>query len=66
MLAVERLFGSVFAPAVQVTSHGNVLASMAFLYGIAAEELEAAELDHRDALYPLLITVRAVKPQSAT
>jgi glycosyltransferase involved in cell wall biosynthesis len=64
MLAVERLFGSVFGPSVQVTSHGNVLASIAFLHGIAAEELEVAELDHRDALYPLLMTVRAVKPHS--
>jgi glycosyltransferase involved in cell wall biosynthesis len=62
LLAVERLFGLVFAPSVQVTSHGNVLASIAFLHGIASEELEPAELDHRDALYPLLITVRAVKP----
>jgi len=66
-LAAERLFGEVFpAPGLQVTSHGNVLTSTCFLQGMAAEELKTAELDHRDALYPLLITVRAVKPVSGT
>ena len=44
-----------------MTAHGNVLASTAFLQGLAAEELEPAELDTKDPLYPLLITVRAVK-----
>jgi hypothetical protein len=63
-LAVQRLFDEIFSPGnIEVTSHGNVLASTAFLQGIAAEELNSAELDHRDPLYPLLITVRAVKPQ---
>jgi hypothetical protein len=62
-LAVQRLLGEVFPPSgAQITSHGNVLASIAFLQGMAAEELKSAELEHRDSLYPLLITVRAVKP----
>jgi hypothetical protein len=41
--------------------YGNVLASIAFLEGLASEELRAAELDYRDPLYPLLICVRATK-----
>jgi len=65
-LAVQRLFGETFGAAnVEMTVHGNVLASTAFLQGLAAEELEPAELDTRDPLYPLLITVRAVKAGDA-
>ena len=63
---VQRLFGEAFGPAnVEMTVHGNVLAGTAFLQGIAAEELEPAELEAKDALYPLLITVRAVKARDA-
>jgi hypothetical protein len=40
---------------------GNVLSSVALLQGLAAEELTRPELDHEDALYPLLIAARAVK-----
>jgi hypothetical protein len=29
---------------------------------MAAEELSAAELDHRDELYPLVITARITRP----
>ena len=65
-LAVQRLFGEIFGPAnIEMTVHGNVLASTAFLQGLAAEELEPAELDTKDPLYPLLITVRAVKAGDA-
>lgn len=63
--SARRLFGDVFGPEnVAVETHGNVLASCAFLYGIAAEELKKAELDYRDQDYQLLITVRAVKGSS--
>ena len=41
---------------------GNVLSSIAFLHGMAVEELEIDELEHRDPEYPLLITIRAQKP----
>jgi GT2 family glycosyltransferase len=65
-LAVRRLFGETFGESrVEMTVHGNVLASTAFLQGLAAEELEPAELDEHDPRYPLLITVRAVKAGSA-
>ncbi len=50
---------------VEVVSHGNVLSAIAFLQGIAAEELEASELAYNDPLYPLLVTARAVRPEAA-
>lgn len=61
--SMGRLFRARFAPeAVEVQAHGNVLAAVAFLQGLAAGELRRAELDHHDPQYPLLITVRARKP----
>jgi hypothetical protein len=61
-LSARRLFESAFpASAITVEAHGNVLAAAAFLYGLAAEELEPSELDARDPDYELVITVRAVK-----
>jgi SAM-dependent methyltransferase len=64
-LSARRLFERTFpADAVQVESHGNVLVSLAFLYGLASNELRAAELDHDDPDYQLVITVRATKPRS--
>ncbi len=60
--SIQRLFGEVFGPDhVQVQAHGNVLVALAFLHGLAAEELTPAELDHHDRLYEVLITVRADK-----
>ena len=65
-LSASRLLGDAFGPdRVTVEAHGNVLASVAFLEGIAAEELAPGELDETDELYPLLITARAVKPGPA-
>jgi hypothetical protein len=59
-IAIERLFAGVFpAEDLEIAVHGNALSSVAFIEGIAAEELARADLDHRDELYPLLITVRA-------
>jgi SAM-dependent methyltransferase len=68
-LSARRLFEEVFLPEnVTVDFHGNVLAAIAFLQGLAAEELRRKELDHRDPDYEFIITVRAVKakrPQEA-
>jgi GT2 family glycosyltransferase len=65
-LAVQRLFDEIFGESrIEMMVHGNVLASTAFLQGLAAEELEPAELDEHDPRYPLLITVRAVKAGGA-
>jgi len=58
----RRLFGEIFgANAVEVRWYGNVLTSIAFLAGMAAEELRRRELDERDDLYPLLVAVRATR-----
>lgn len=60
--AVQRLFGDSFGiNTVQVEAHGNVLVAMAFLHGMAAEDLTAEELDFKDRDYEALLTVRAVK-----
>lgn len=61
--SLTRLITAVFAPEhIQVTSYGNVLASAAFLYGLAAEELKEAEINHTDPDYEVTIAVRAKKP----
>ena len=60
--SVNRLLSEVFARhSCIIYSYGNVLTSIAFLEGIAAEELSSEELDHEDPLYPLLIAARVVK-----
>jgi SAM-dependent methyltransferase len=47
---------------VNVTSHGNVLAASAYLYGLASDDLRDDELQFSDPDYQLLLTLRAVKP----
>ena len=62
--SIRRLFAEVFPEAnVQVESFGNVLAAIAFLHGMAVEELAPEELDYRDRHYELSIIVRAMKPE---
>jgi len=48
---------------VAVESHGNCLAAIAAMHGLAQEELSADELDVHDPRYPVLITIRCRKPQ---
>ncbi len=61
-LCVRRLFEGAFdAGSVEVQSYGNALTATAFVQGMALEELEAAELDHFDRDYEVIIGVRAVK-----
>ena len=60
--SARRLFEEVFPKEnIQIETFGNVLAAMAYLQGIAVEELRQSELDYRDPLYQLSITVRATK-----
>ena len=60
--ACERLFGRTFGDdQVEVSSYGNVLAAIAFLTGLASEELDLSELDTRDPFFPVVIAVRAQK-----
>ena len=41
---------------VEVEGHGNVLAGVAFLHGVASDELSARELGVRDPRYDLVVT----------
>ncbi len=45
-----------------IRSYGNVLAAAAFLYGLAAEDLEARELDVSDEDFEVILGVRIRKP----
>jgi SAM-dependent methyltransferase len=61
-LSLERLFAATFPGSrTAITEYGNVLTSVAFLEGLVAEEFSAAELEHRDELYPLLLGLRATR-----
>jgi SAM-dependent methyltransferase len=65
--SVQRLFKTAFPENnIQIEAYGNVLAAISFLHGIAMEELKQKELDYVDPDYELLITARAVKPESET
>ncbi|MBW1991389.1 MAG: methyltransferase domain-containing protein [Deltaproteobacteria bacterium] len=62
----ERLFREAFPSGdISVTAFGNVLAAVAFLHGLAAEELLPEELEATDPDFEVLLAVRAVKSQSA-
>jgi SAM-dependent methyltransferase len=64
MRSAELLFHEFFpVENVKVESHGNVLAAIAFLHGLASQELRQHELEFQDPDYQVLITIRAVKPQ---
>jgi hypothetical protein len=61
--SIERLLARAFPPAnVRAVSYGNVLSAVAFLHGLAADELTADELDYDDPDFEVLIAVRAVRP----
>ena len=61
--SLRRLLSEAFPPDnVRVEAYGNVLASTAFLQGLAVEDLRHDELEHHDQRYEMLITGRAVKP----
>jgi SAM-dependent methyltransferase len=47
---------------VEIEGHGNVLASIGFLHGLAAEDLRPAEIAARDPRYDLVVTVRMATP----
>jgi len=65
-LSARWLFeGSFPTGEVTVEARGNVLTAIAFLHGLAAEELRQEELAHRDPDYEFLITVRAMKSKHA-
>ena len=60
--SAQRLFETVFEPEqISIRCYGNVLSATAFLYGISAQELTAAELDHLDNDYQVIVAVKALK-----
>jgi SAM-dependent methyltransferase len=63
--SAKALFTAAFpADQLQIETQGNVLATIAFLHGLAINELRPAELDYVDPDYQLLITIRAVRPET--
>jgi glycosyltransferase involved in cell wall biosynthesis len=61
---VRRLFAEVVPErCIDVQAYGNVLSAVAFLHGLAAQELQLEELDDRDPLYEVLIGARVIKPK---
>ncbi len=62
-LSVKRMFEEVYgAGNVELTIYGNVLASVAFLQGMALEDLPKPELlDAVDEDYQMLIGIKAIK-----
>lgn len=58
---VEPVFG---AANVETTAYGNVLTNVAFLHGLARQEITDAEFDRSDGYYPALVGVRARKPHA--
>ena len=64
-LSAEKLFEEFFPREnLQIESYGNVLSAIAFLQGMATEELQPQELDQRDPSYQVLITIKAIKPET--
>ena len=49
---------------VDVTTYGNVLSCVAFLYGMAAEELRPEELQVFDREFPLIVAARVAKERA--
>ena len=63
--SAQRLFADVYGKEhVQVRQHGNVHAAAAFLYGLAAEDLDPTSLESVDPDFHLVMTVRAVRSPS--
>jgi SAM-dependent methyltransferase len=63
--SAQRLFADVYGEEhVQVRQHGNVHAAAAFLYGLAAEDLDPSALESTDPDFHLVMTVRAARASS--
>lgn len=60
--SARRLFASSFGDdALELAVYGNVLAAIAFLHGLASEELNPQELDYRDPDYEVTLAILAKK-----
>jgi hypothetical protein len=61
-LSTRRVLEEAFAPEnVSVQAYGSLLTAVAFLYGLATEELTTAELEDIHADFEVLIGARAVR-----
>ncbi|MFQ6538462.1 MULTISPECIES: methyltransferase domain-containing protein [Aphanothece] len=58
-ILIERATGTIPS---DLQCFGNLVATIAFLKGLAACELSSAELDHFDKRYPIIIAARIDKP----
>ena len=64
--SARRMFSDVFgADQVEVETHGNVFAAIAFLHGLALEEVPQAKLNVQDPAFPVIVSVRAQKSAEA-
>ncbi len=65
-VGMERLLSEVVGEADRtVAGHGNLIATVAFLYGLAVEELSTGDLDVVDPSYPLVTTAIVTKREHA-
>jgi len=61
--SARRLFCEFFPESnLTITVNGNALAATAFVDGLATKDLPRHALDRKDPRFPLIITVKAVKP----
>lgn len=60
-LSARKLFAGFDQEQLKIVTYGNVLAAMAFLQGLAVQDLKTEELLYYDPDYPVTIAVRAVK-----
>jgi SAM-dependent methyltransferase len=64
-VSARRLFGEFFDE-LDVKAHGNALVGVAFIHGVALEELTREEMDHHEPGFEVCVTVRAVKSGNVT
>ena len=63
--SAEQLFSEFFPIAnIQIKGYGNILVAIGLLHGIFSGELDTKELEYYDSRYEIIITVKAVKPES--
>jgi SAM-dependent methyltransferase len=61
--SMNRMFGDVFGMAnIQVKCFGNVRTATAFLWGLSLDEIPLEHYEYNDPDYPVIITLRAIKP----
>lgn len=62
-LSLRRIFEEVFpTDSIEIQASGNVLAAVAFLHGLAVQDVRRQDLDYFDPDFEVSIALRAVKP----